>query len=442
MVRGHEGTPERVRLTTLPPIVRKAAKGSAAFSQSVQRAVQPLQNKGVRGYAFFFAATYFVQGLADLSMGLANQPVQYLLKEDMGLTAAQSGFFFAVIGLGWTIKPLYGLLSDFLPLAGFHRKSYLLLMSSLGMGSWLALSFLPPAYSAVLSFLTLCAVTLAFCDVMIDALMVETGRPLNLTGSFQAIQWASISLAFTLAQLGGGYLSLYTAPQTAFLFSALFPFVTFIATLRLVSEPRIAITRESVHDTGSSLRHAAQSRSLWIVFGFLFFWNFSPSLGTPLLYYERDVLQFSKVFIGTLGALMNAAGVIGAVIFFVYCRRIRLDRLLYGAVALGLVSTLGFIGLIGPTSAVVIFLLFGTVSQITHLAVLDLAARSCPIRAEGTVFALLMSALNVGRTGSTALGGWLYDQIGFTPLILVSAAFTALCWVIVPFLPTNNRTRT
>ncbi|MBI3303484.1 MAG: hypothetical protein HYZ72_15580, partial [Deltaproteobacteria bacterium] len=163
-----------------------------------------------------------------------------------------------------------------------------------------------------------------------------------------------------------------------------------------------------------------------------------PSLGTPLLYYQTDVLHFSKVFIGALGALSNAAGILGAVVFFVFCRKIPLDRLLYLAVALGVASTLGFVGLIGPKSAVALFFIFGTISQITHLAVLDLAARSCPARAEGTVFALLMSSLNVGRTGSTFLGGWFYDLTGLTPLILVSAGFTALCWLIVPFLRTGS----
>jgi len=398
------------------------------------RAVRPLRHREVRDYAWFFALVYFVQGAIDLTSGLANQPVQYLLKEDMGLTAAQSGFFFAVIGLGWTIKPSYGLFSDFFPLAGYQRKGYLLLMSTLGTASWLALAFSPSHYYAVLVLLTLCAATLAFCDVMADALMVEVGRPLELTGSFQAVQWASISLAFTLAQFGGGYLSAHATARTTFLLAACFPLVTLIGTLRLVREPKTSMSRESLRDTGAALWHAAQSRTVWVVAGFLFFWNFSPSLGTPLLYYETDVLRFSKVFIGALGALGNAAGMLGALLFFAYCREIRLDRLLFFAVGLGVVATLGFIGLTGPKSAVTLFLLFGMISQMTHLAVLDLAARSCPVRAEGTVFALLMSSLNIGRTGSTFLGGWLYDHLGLTPLIVVSAGFTALCWLLVPFL--------
>jgi predicted MFS family arabinose efflux permease len=403
------------------------------------RSRSALWQNEVRRFSLFFASSYFVQGVTDLTSGLATQPVQYLLKEQLSLSAAQTGFFFAVIGIGWTIKPLYGLLSDFLPFAGYQRKSYLLLMSALGYGSWSALSVLPSNYASVLILLTLCAATLAFCDVMIDALMVEVGKPLELTGRFQAIQWASISLAFTIAQCAGGYLSAHTAPQTVFLLSAVFPLITFLATLKLVQEPQSVLSRVSLQHTRTAIWQATHSRSLWIVAGFLFLWNFSPSLGAPLLYYEIDVLGFSKVFIGALGAINNAAGALGAIIFFVYCKETNLDRLLMMAVTLGVLSTLSYLGLVGPKSAVFIFFLFGVLSQVTHLAVLDLAARSCPVRAEGTVFALLMSCLNVGRTGSTFLGGWLYDQVGLTLLIFVSASFTAVCWLIVPFLDTSHQ---
>lgn len=400
-----------------------------------------LWHKDVRRFSLFFSLSYFVQGVTDLTSGFANQPIQYLLKEQMGLSAAQTGFFFAVIGVGWTIKPVYGLLSDFFPLAGYQRKGYLLLMSAVGASSWLTLAAFPPNYLLALLFLTLCAATLAFCDVMTDALMVEVGQPLGLTGSFQAIQWASISLAFTLAQLAGGYFSAHAVPRMVFLLSAAFPLVTFLASLRLVQEPRTAVSRRSLYETREALRQAARAGPLWIVAGFLFLWNFSPSLGTPLLYYQTDVLGFSKVFIGALGAINNAAGIGGALLFFVFCREVNLRKLLMVAVALGVLATLSFIGLVDATSAVLIYVLFGLLSQITHLAILDLAARSCPARAEGTVFALLMSCLNVGRTGSTLLGGWFYDQVGLTPLIFVSAGFTALCWLIVPLLLPVARSR-
>ena len=406
----------------------------ASLSHSFQQAVHPLRREGVRRSALFFAALYFVQGTIDLSTGLPYQPIQYLLKEDLSLSAAQAGFVWAMIGLGWTIKPVYGLVSDFLPLGGSRRKGYLVLMSALGLGSWLALAVAPTAYAPVLVLLMACSFTLAFADVMADALMVETGRPLGLTGSFQSIQWAAMGLALTLAHLGGGYLSEYATPHTAFFVCGFFPLATLLATLCFVREAPHQSGQAQVRETAHALRTAARSRPVWIVAGFLFVWNFSPLFGTPLLYYERDILQFSKIYIGTLGALTNAAGMIGAVIFFFFFRSVSLRRLLFIAVTLGVLSTLSFVGLTGPRSAIVIFLSYGLISQITHLAVLDLAARSCPARVEGTVFALMMSALNLGRSGSQVLGGWLYDQTGFVPLVFISAAFTALCWLMISLL--------
>jgi len=63
---------------------------------------------------------------------------------------------------------------------------------------------------------------------------------------------------------------------------------------------------------------------------------------------------------------------------------------------------------------VIIDTTFGAVGMITQLAFLDLAAKACPRRAEGTFFALLMSIYNLGAKGSQITGGYLYDGLGFT----------------------------
>lgn len=42
--------------------------------------------------------------------------------------------------LPWTIKPLYGFLSDGLPLFGYRRKSYLVGAGAVGTSAWLALA--------------------------------------------------------------------------------------------------------------------------------------------------------------------------------------------------------------------------------------------------------------------------------------------------------------
>ena len=66
---------------------------------------------------------YFVQGI----LGLSRLAVTFFLKDDLGLTPAETA---ALTGLGiipWTLKPLLGVMSDGFPMGGYRRRSYLAL---------------------------------------------------------------------------------------------------------------------------------------------------------------------------------------------------------------------------------------------------------------------------------------------------------------------------
>jgi predicted MFS family arabinose efflux permease len=45
-----------------------------------------------------------------------------------------------------------------------------------------------------------------------------------------------------------------------------------------------------------------------------------------------------------------------------------------------------------------------------------------------------MSVYNAGVQGSQVIGGYLYDWIGYVPLVLVSAGATALTLLLVPLV--------
>jgi predicted MFS family arabinose efflux permease len=147
-----------------------------------------------------------------------------------------------------------------------------------------------------------------------------------------------------------------------------------------------------------------------------------------------DKLGFSKIFLGTLNSLGSAAAIVGAALFGQICRRLPMRRLLNLSIAIGVVSTFAYWGLVGQWSAIALTVGTGTISMIATLATFDLAARSCPERAEGTFFAALMALANLGTAGGNVVGGWLYDAIGLTPLIFVSTLATAACWAIIPFV--------
>ncbi len=388
-----------------------------------------------RRLAPFFAAIYFVQGIAEPGAGIGSQPLFYLLKERLGLGPADTATFMATVAVAWTIKPLYGLVSDFFPLFGYRRKSYLLCTTALAASGWFFLGIQPAhAYGPTLLVLVLCGLGLAFSDVLCDAVMVETGKPLGMTGRFQSIQWGAINTASVLAGIGGGWLSQHASPQATFLLISVFPALSFVTTAVTLREPRSRFDAEGLRATARAIRSAIGSRPLWLAAGFIFLWNFSPSFGVPLTFHMVDTLKFSKMSVGTLASLGSGAAVVGAFLFGRYFRHFPLRRLLTITVGIGVASTLAYLGLMGWWSAVALTVGTGASTMIALLAILDLAARSCPEKAEGTFFAALMSVNNLAAIGSANVGGRLYEWVGLTWLILISAATTAFCWLLVPLL--------
>jgi MFS family permease len=390
-----------------------------------------IESLEARRLALVFAIVYFAQGM----WYLPNLSITFLLKDTFGLSAAQTATFFSITVIPWLIKPVYGLISDFVPLFGQRRKSYFLLTSGIAAAMGLILSMMGVyTYWGVAIFFTLMGLGLAFTDVLTDALMVENGKRLGVTGQFQAVQWASISLASILVGVGGGWLAEHKYLSITFLIATAFPVITLAMGIFLISEPRVQAGEQQFRATWAAIRGAIGSRTLWIVAGFIFFYNFSPSFGPALVYYATDVLQFSKIFLGTLDSLSYASGIAGTVLYFAFSKLFSFKRLIHFAIAAGVIATLSYLAYRDRVSALVISLAFGGVAMFIQLTFLELAARACPKQAEATFFAFLMSIYNGAVQLSQITGGWLYDRVGFTRLIFISAAFTALCWLLVPLL--------
>src|SRR5262245_12477141 len=166
------------------------------------RRLNPFKTPETQRYAVLFAVVYFAQGM----WYLPNQTITIVLK-DAGFSAGMVANFFVVSAAPWLIKPLYGMLSDFLPLFGRRRFSYFVLTSALAAAAGFALGLTGTReYWALLSLFTAMGLGLAFTDVLVDALMVENGRRLNLTGAFQSVQWAAIYTSSILVGVGGGWL--------------------------------------------------------------------------------------------------------------------------------------------------------------------------------------------------------------------------------------------
>jgi hypothetical protein len=67
--------------------------------------------------------------------------MQGLLKDNLGLEPAQSQALLATAAIPWAIKPLYGLLSDYIPIMGRKRQPYIFGAGLVGTAAWSALAW-------------------------------------------------------------------------------------------------------------------------------------------------------------------------------------------------------------------------------------------------------------------------------------------------------------
>ena len=341
-----------------------------------------------RRFAILFAIIYFAQGMS----ALPDQTISITFK-DQGFEADDVAAFFLLASTPWFIKPLYGLISDFLPLFGQRRKSYMLLTSSLACGAGLIAAFIMQySYWELAILYTLMGFGLAYNDVLSDALMVENGKLHDLTGAFQSVQWIAITAASILVGLLGGYFAEHRDLQAAFAVAAIFPFTVLLMAIFFVREKKhVHSGPEAFQETWQALRQGFGERSVWLVAAFIFLFNFSPSFGPAFFYYKTDTLGFSQQYIGILSSIDSTTSIIGAMIYASMSRTAPLRRLINIAIGLSVITLLTYLAYRGETSALFIHMIWGVTNMITTLAFLDLAARACPKRAEATFFALLMS---------------------------------------------------
>jgi len=295
-------------------------------------------------------------------------PILYFIKYVLEMGDAGGQLFDALRQSGWFVKPLWGLISDKVPLFGYHRKSWYVLMALAATLFWilnagLAITGVRVPVIYLLSF-NLAFATYAFVDVVCDALMVIRGRQLKRVGSLINFQWAVLGTANAASVFLGGWFqgeiqAGHMQPWLVFLLTGLPPIATAAVGLRNIDEKPAAerqspppgirrVSKELGHRLGRIKRFPAQfnrfrkrNRLTWLLILFIFFWRFSPSVGFIERSYLIDVRDFTPQ---SFGLILAVGGVTFLLSILVYARvvakfkKITWYHYLYAMVALGVVS--------------------------------------------------------------------------------------------------------
>jgi Na+/melibiose symporter-like transporter len=388
---------------------------------------------------WFFAIVYAVEGTCQAKSGIMWQPLSHWLKEAMHWDPVTISASLAILDLPWIIKPLWGAISDFVPLFGYRRRPWLVIAT---IAAFLAFAWVATIDSTttMVPALTVTALAMAVSSTLCGALLVETGQKTNNSANFVNQQWLWFNIAQMIAVLLAGYLIEIFSPigalHVAAWIGAVAP-LTIIGGVFLIDEPRAAIDLQALRERLHALLSVFQNRNLWFVAGFLFLYYFSPHFGTPLYFQMTDTLKFSQGFIGVLSAISAGGWIIGGLLYRRWLNRLDRLALLRLSIVAGVITTLAVLLLNGEASAVVIWLTSGIAGMIAMIATMSLAAESCPEGAEGFAFAGMMSILNIASPLGDTFGSVLYEHVfdrQLTPLILVSAGATALVFFLIPLM--------
>ncbi|KAF7000960.1 hypothetical protein CFC21_016729 [Triticum aestivum] len=422
------------------------------------------------------AIVYFMQGV----LGLARLAVSFYLKDDLHLDPAETAVISGFSSLPWLIKPIYGFISDSIPLYGYRRRSYLILSGFLGTLSWsLMATVVNSKYGAGFSIL-LGSLSVAFSDVttrptlllpslttelttppscqsnqVVDSMVVERarGESQSTSGSLQSLCWGSSAFGGIVSAYFSG--SLVDAYGVRFVFgiTAFLPLMT-SAVAVLVNEHRLTPGEHAMSVSGSgfiesSIQHIKQlwtsvkQPNIFLPTLFIFLWQATPHSESAMFFFITNKLGFTPEFLGRVKLVTSIASLLGVGIYnyflkAVHLRKIFLVTTIIGS-ALGMTQVLLVTGLnrqfgisdewfsIGDS------LIITVLGQAAFMPVLVLAAKLCPPGMEATLFATLMSISNAGSVtgglvgaGLTKIFGVTRESFGNLPLLIIVCNLSSL----------------
>ncbi|CAO2175265.1 unnamed protein product [Urochloa humidicola] len=182
---------------------------------------------------------YFIQGFRSFVW----TAVSYQMKDMMKLPPSTSQFLVSLAYFPWSIKPIYGILSDCIPIKQRKRVPYLIISSCLSLLPWLILGLsqtLRTSANMLTALLIVQNLGCAMADVVIDAMIAEAVRSAGseFAGDLQSLSWSSMAVGGIFGSLLGGY-ALSNLPIHAIyvVFSAL-PFFQLVSCMFVDDSPK------------------------------------------------------------------------------------------------------------------------------------------------------------------------------------------------------------
>lgn len=227
-------------------------------------------------------------------------------------------------------------------------------------------------------------------------------------GRLQTCIYGAKESGAILSSFVGGWLLSFMTARHVFLLAALIPLSLVIVSLVVVEE-RCAGERtqwSEVKKNVQKLFRAFCHPQICKPVLFLFAFNATPASGSTWFFFYTDVTKFSSTFLGTMGLVGSIFSLLGVVLFDATLRKVPFFPIfIWGtvvSVVLGCTQIFMILrwnlawGIPDEMFALGEASIQGLIGWICSMPIFILAARLCPKGMEATMYATIMSFLNLG----------------------------------------------
>mmetsp|Transcript_34755 Transcript_34755/g.33075 ORF Transcript_34755/g.33075 Transcript_34755/m.33075 type:complete len:566 (-) Transcript_34755:44-1741(-) len=428
---------------------------------------------------------YFVQG----ALGLSRLAVSFFMKDELHLNPTDMAAIGGVTSLPWVIKPLYGFLSDGVPIFGYKRRSYLIIAGIMGCLSWLALGTIVTDAQSAVAAIVIGSASVAVSDVVADSIVVEKSRILtqpnvdienlnenNLeamneeanssdvaSGDLQSLCWSAAAIGGILSAYFSGSLLQTMSPKTVFSLTAVFPLL--ISAVSFLIDEKPSTIQPSIKEFSSNvgiqfetLKKTLINPQIYLPVLFIFCWQATPQPDSAMFFFTTNEapggLGFQPEFLGRVRLAASIAALVGVTVYRTFLKDVSIKSIILWTTLISIPLSLTQLMLVTHYNRVLgipdqLFALTDTVvltvlGQVAFMPTLVLASRLCPPGVEGTLFASLMSIYNAAGTIASETGAGLTGLLGVTdknfdnlPLLVTICSLTGL--LPLPFINVLNQ---
>ncbi|EKX72396.1 BT1 folate/biopterin transporter family protein [Theileria equi strain WA] len=302
---------------------------------------------------------------------------------------------------------VFAFMSDSFPIFGSKRKSYLVLGSLVLMSSLVILGTSTDQGIVATTFLlAMCSLGMTLCNVVSEALLVESGASKS---DYQVTNSVSIYyIARRLVWVSMVYLSailmMSMSKRRVFLLSAVIPSVVLVVAL-FVRERQVRRPPTVGHQVSNFVTFTQIPEIRKPAF-FLFLISVAPTSGIAMFYFMTEGLKFEPELFGRLAVIQTVASIVG-----IYCSSRwlkRADPRLFFMFSTLLIATFSFFSLVvvkrwnvklGLPDAIFVItdnIIVELVTEIYALPIYAMVTRICPEGIESSVYSMLWSVQVIG----------------------------------------------